>query len=237
MKDSEKLKSRTLPWTFILLGETAAVILLNLLPYIIKMLLEKDEVFWLNAVFGVPLIFLSLFSICIFRAANQRRLFKRLCEKKCASLSKSSFFGSAVLSLVLLAFKATLFVGFILPAIVMLFSLERVAEAFPIEATAGFFAFCLLLAFLGLLFFRKACSLLFLSEYIYLIYPEMNAAQCIKLSTERASACRKECRRLRLKLFAFSLLCIFVFTVPYALHRCRLLKNELAFDLLFVLVE
>ncbi len=237
MEGSQKLKSRTLPWTFILLGETAAVILLNLLPYIIKTLLEKDEVFWLNAVFGVPLIFLSLFLICIFRAANQRRLFKKLCEKKCAPLSKSSFFGSAVLSLVLLVFKATLFVGFILPAAVMLLVLWRVAEVFPIEASAVFFAFCLLLALLGLLFFRRTCYLLFLSEYIYLIYPEMNAKQCIRLSAERVSACRKEYRRLRLKLSALALLCIFVFTVPYALHRRRLLKNELAFELLFVPVE
>lgn len=237
MEGSESLKGKTALWTFAVLGEGAAVMLLNLLPYIMKKVLEKDEVFWLNAVFGVPLIFLSLFLLCVFKAANLRRLFFRLCEKKSAPLGKSSFFGSAVLSLIVLLFKAALLFLFMLPAAALTFVVLRAAESFPLEATAGLLAFCLLFAFVGLCFFRKACSLLFLAEYIYLIYPKMSCAECIRFSAERVSACRRNWRKLSRRLFASRLLCVFVFTVPYALHRCRLLKNSLAFDLLFVPVR
>lgn len=237
METSQKQLNKTAPWALAVTGEAAAVMLLNLLPHVLKRIFEKDEVFWLNAVFGVPLAFLSVFFLCFFRAANQRRFFKNLCVQKCAALPKSALSGSATLSLVVFTFKILSMLLFFAPSVTATLILKRKAESLPFEASLCLFGFSVLLFLVGAFYRSRFGSLLFLSEYVYLIYPMFGVFDCIRFSAERMTACRKEHRLLRRKLRAAGLLCVFVVSAPHALHRRRFLKNEFAFNMLFTRVK
>ena len=237
MKSVQKKSNKAVPWFFAVVGETAAVILLNLLPYVIRNVLRNEALFVFNAVFGVPFAFFGLFSLCFFKSANERRFFMNVCREKGVSLPGSQLSGSAVLGLIVFLLKAAALLFFISPAAILIFAFFRFAGSLPLKATLCLLAFAALLLLPGVLFFRRVSALLFLSGYVYLLCPQKNIAGCIRTSAETMASNLSRYRKLRRELFMYSLLCVFVFSLPYALHRRRTLKNSFAFGLLFLNAE
>lgn len=235
--NGDKMKknvNRTVPWTFAVIGETAIVMLINLLPLFFKAFFENEERFWLNAVFGTPIVFLSVFSFCFFGAVNKRRFFQNLCKERSALLPKSSLSGSVTFSVVLFAVKSAALFAFVLPAATTFVVLLKIAQRLPAEAAFCLFAFALLLLVFGICFFKKFSFLLFLSEYVYMICPQTDALGCISRSAEIMFSCRKEYSRLEKRLFVLLLPCFLIFPAAHAVHRRREIKNDFVFGRLFV---